>query len=708
MVALVLDPLSGFLHLKFSQLCRYHWFGAPAFFVTVSLNAGKDVYLATWISHRAGVDGERVRVWHVASEKRELRLLPGRARPLDRGAYFTHKPVQSPDRASCPYHEMCARETIELYRQRLVPELLSFPLTDSSPRYKEAFSSPAWLHTVSRMFDRHVKKITEHVLTHPSSGLDVDFHTRITEFQSNTGLPHVHTVGYKHLSTRVDNLLGRMQGGHFLTEVELQPLLELAVGAVTASTTAADLLDQFPGLSAALAARAAEMAKKYQVHVHCTESCVPDSLNTDQTCRFFFPRLPSLFPILARCPELKTDDQKTALLSVERLHRKVQGELRWYQSRETPEFLDTPGGLVKLLHKAADGRPQELPQAPGVFLWALILFEPSPELDTMMEKCRQFSPDSEDDRRTLALYHCTLKHRRNAKFRPRRKVSEAYVECFNPVLLVAADGNVSVDMIGHTVQNLFGYCTKGGSSRFGILDVANEVRTRRTAEAFRAADDLDERYGKWREVTIGEALHGLDSDLRLSVSNFEVAWVNTSLPGRLDCGEETEDADDGNYVATTADMRRYGMRPDTLERLSLAQFLMWYRLSKPGREEAEPRFDQAVDICSPDDLPPAAGHTVMPGKLTLEDGTVLRLRRLPRALNWGPKSTYASILLFSVRIPARLVLSARYLHNLVPFRPGETRGEISAPTRIRTEPRSSTPGRTWRGGPVTVESRWWS
>ena len=229
LVALVLDPLSGFLHLKFSQLCRYHWFGAPAFFVTVSLNAGKDVYLATWISHQAGVDGERVRVWHVASEERELRLLPGRARPVDGSAYFTHKALQSPGGGSCPYHEMCARETIELYRQRSVPELMPFPLTDPSPRYKEASSSPAWLHTVSRMFDRHVKKITEHVLTHPSSGLDVDFHTRITEFQSNTGLPHVHTVGYKRLSTRVDNLLGRMQGGHCLTEAELQPLLELAV-----------------------------------------------------------------------------------------------------------------------------------------------------------------------------------------------------------------------------------------------------------------------------------------------------------------------------------------------------------------------------------------------------------------------------------------------------------------------------------------------
>ena len=136
-----------------------------------------------------------------------------------------------------------------------------------------------------------MKKITEHVMTHPSSGLDVDFYTRVTEFQSNTGFPHVHAIRYRHLSTRVDNLLGLLQGGNWLTEVELEPLLELAVGAVTASTGADDLLDQFPGLTPALAVRAAEAAKKYQVHVRCTESCVPGRGDTDQTCRFYFPAL---------------------------------------------------------------------------------------------------------------------------------------------------------------------------------------------------------------------------------------------------------------------------------------------------------------------------------------------------------------------------------------------------------------------------------
>ena len=164
----------------------YNWFGAPAFFFTMSLNASTEIYLATWISHEAGLTEERVEVWHTESELKLLQLLPGCAHPVGPGAYFTHKPFQSSaehlsrsssaehlgrgssaehlGRGSCPYHPMCNRDTIELYRDR----------------YKQAMSSPAWLHTISKMFSRHVKKIIQHVLTHPSSGLDIDFYNLVT------------------------------------------------------------------------------------------------------------------------------------------------------------------------------------------------------------------------------------------------------------------------------------------------------------------------------------------------------------------------------------------------------------------------------------------------------------------------------------------------------------------------------------------------
>ena len=116
-------------------------------------------------------------MWHRESELKLLQLLPGCAYPVGPGDYFTHKPLQSfaehlsrsssaedLGRGSCPYHEMCNRDTIELYRVR----------------YEQAMITPAWLHTISRMFSRHVKKIIRHVLTHPSSGLDVDFYNLVS------------------------------------------------------------------------------------------------------------------------------------------------------------------------------------------------------------------------------------------------------------------------------------------------------------------------------------------------------------------------------------------------------------------------------------------------------------------------------------------------------------------------------------------------
>lgn len=466
-------------------------------------------------------------------------------------------------------------------------------------------------------------------------------------------------IGYRHLPPQTHYLLGRLQSGDCLTEDQLQPLLELAVGAVTASTSAEDLLDQFPALTPELAAQTAMMAKKYQVHMHCTESCVPDSMGSDQTCRFFFPRLPSLFHLMARCPVQRTNEQKRALASIESLHRKVQGQLRLFQGEDVPQEQDTAESLVDLLNQAAGGGPVELPQAPGVFLWANMIFENIPETRAMMESCHQFSPNSEENCRTLALYHHTLKYRANARYIPRRKISEAYVECFNPVQLVAANANVSADVITHTVQKLMAYCTKGGSSRFGVLDAAHEVRARQSPGVFESADILEERFERCREVTLGEALHSLDSGLHLSESNYGVTWVNTSLPGqpgRQVGGHQQEYTDNGQFTATTADMLRYTKRPGTLECLCFGQFMMWYRLAKPGQEQANPRFNQVVNICSPEDLAPPAGHTDLPAVLRLTDGTVLRLRRLPCALNWGPASSYASIMLFTVHMTLLIIL----------------------------------------------------
>jgi hypothetical protein len=85
-----------------------------------------------------------------------------------------------------------------------------------------------------------------------------------------------------------------------------------------------------------------------------------------------------------------------------------------------------------------------------------------------------------------------------------------------------------------------------------------------------------------------------------------------------------------------------------MKHLSFAQFLMWYNLSRGNKDTTPPRPSPTTAICTPADLPAESPSLVLPALLHLTDGTVLSLRRKPRALDWAPKSEYADILLFTV------------------------------------------------------------
>ena len=81
---------------------------------------------------------------------------------------------------------------------------------------------------------------------------------------------------------------------------------------------------------------------------------------------------------------------------------------------------------------------------------------------------------------------------------------------------------------------------------------------------------------------------------------------------------------------------------------TFGQFKAWFRVAKRGSEQAVPRTSGTVKIATPDDLPAPPEHSLLPLVLTLIDGTTMRRLQQPRALDWGPKSNYAEILLFKV------------------------------------------------------------
>ena len=81
---------------------------------------------------------------------------------------------------------------------------------------------------------------------------------------------------------------------------------------------------------------------------------------------------------------------------------------------------------------------------------------------------------------------------------------------------------------------------------------------------------------------------------------------------------------------------------------SFGQFQVWYRKAKKGEEQDVPQVTPTISIATPDDLPCPLEHSSLPSVIILVDGTVMRKLQQPRALDYGPSSAYAEILLFKV------------------------------------------------------------
>ena len=152
---------------------------------------------------------------------------------------------------------------------------------------------------------------------------------QVTEFQAGTGLPHIHAVGYRYLPDNVSAQLQRLQiGDRTLQKEDVRDVLTIATGAITASLSPVDLLHQFPGLGEPLAVRVSVLAKRFQDGHSCAEGCQVDYANEgdgDSTCRYFFPRLPAMYHLIATVP---TDINDGEFLRRQRFHRKIQHRLR--------------------------------------------------------------------------------------------------------------------------------------------------------------------------------------------------------------------------------------------------------------------------------------------------------------------------------------------------------------------------------------------
>ena len=400
----------------------------------------------------------------------------------------------------------------------------------------------------------------------------------------------------------ITSLLERLQAGNCagLTREALAPLLEVAVAAITVTSSPARLSQQFPLLTEEQAQRAATMASLLQWH-KCTTSCTSD-FPDGQLCALYFPQLPTCFDIIAVRPNLGTREAEEALCRVERLHQRVQHLLR----EDPPQVGQVVEGdpvaeLLSLLRRV--GAPQPRPH--GGWSWGGNIFLPCPSLNQLLLECEALV-NNEADTVLLALWHCSLFVRRHAKFIPRRRVCEVFLAKFNPWAMLAMKSNMEIELVSHTPEALERYVTKGSLQQ--SLHVAiEELEQRGSREDLRTAARLSEnvRAGQ-HEVSMAEAFYLLDPRLQVTaLSPTKVIFVSFNVRG------------DGQLVDNQK-RHWYNLRPAPPapeDEMTLCQMLLWFREERKGEEEQVTwRQPQAspIKIVTPDDVRPPLLSSSLP------------------------------------------------------------------------------------------------
>ena len=383
--------------------------------------------------------------------------------------------------------------------------------------------SPSMLHTLCRQDQDSQDRLYKEVVMAEYTGLGVAFYSRITE-GSKSGLQHSHGLGWRRDADTgpgsLSSLLKRLQKGDGdLTWEERGRVVDLGVGAITVTTSVTVLRRQFHQLTQQEADNVVRLARSVQVH-RCSHHC-SSSRSPDQQCGQFFPRPPSLLPLLAMRPALETDEQKVRLEALESISKKMQELLRNLpvplQAEEDPV-----ASLLSLVRQVA--APPVL-QPGGAYYWARVCFPPGQELEHLLQVCGTLATTQEDVV-LLGVYHCSLLDRRHAKFLPVRRVGECWGVSYNPWVLMSAKSNVEVELVTHTPQRLYSYLTKGATSQT-ILEMADEVESRGGSRMGDMAEQirLVTEEG-WREVSLLEAFYRLDPSLHLYNSNCFLARVS--------------------------------------------------------------------------------------------------------------------------------------------------------------------------------------
>ena len=228
-----------------------------------------------------------------------------------------------------------------------------------------------------------------------------------------------------------------------------------------------------------------KIVREVNVHKH-TKSCLKKSTN----CRFNFPKLPSNKTIIA-CPlpegtsEEEIEENEKRLNDSNKILKKVKEELTKLTEDEIHELYNN-------------------------------------DLKTFLEALQI----------DIDVYHEALKISQKGKVVVlQRKLNERYVNNYNPLFLLAWNGNMDIQICLDpyaVVTYITDYLTKADSGLTSALKKA--VQNSKESDDFERDNYLKKIYFTHKQVSVSEAAYRLIPGMHMKTSNSNCTFVTTGFP----------------------------------------------------------------------------------------------------------------------------------------------------------------------------------
>ena len=362
------------------------------------------------------------------------------------------------------------------------------------------------------------------------------------------------------------------------------------------------------GLDKRTAKKVAKSVGEVNVHHH-TKTC--KKYNTD--CRFYFPRLPSNYFIIAQESEMddNNEDKNVLIHAVRTLLTAVKEKLPENTGKNKGKEEDSEPLKITLESILKEALPTIFIDERENTKYIVVNIGEKKLSFKLAEVCDKYheisgekidestlSEEKEGRETTLrnTLYHYALTFcDYGTKIVMQREVDEIYVNNYNPNWMEAWDGNMDIQICldyHSVITYMTDYVTKSEKNTTDILKGVRKEKNNQNCSQKELMYSLIQTYLTHREMGECEAYYKLDQTLHLKQSNIKTIFVATGFPEnrakflrKCHKGEDSErgfevDDHEGKFIETETVHGKYCLRPQVVMFLCLCQFTMWYRMRK--------------------------------------------------------------------------------------------------------------------------------